>query len=131
MDNGIVHLRSSHTVPETMARLKKLVTDRGMAIVAHIDHSGDAAKAGLKMQPTELLIFGNAKSGTPLMVAAPTLALDLPLKALVWSEFEGRVWLSFNSSEYLQQRHNVPADLIGNIAGARRIFEEAAGEVSK
>jgi uncharacterized protein (DUF302 family) len=127
-DNGIVHLSSAHSVPETMARLKGLVTARGMTILAHIDHSGDAAKVGLKMQPAELLIFGNPKAGTPLMVAAPTLALDLPLKALVWAEHEGRVWLSFNSPEYLQQRHNVPADLIGNIAGARNIFEAAVAE---
>jgi uncharacterized protein (DUF302 family) len=96
-----------------------------MTILARIDHSGDAARVGLKMRPTELLIFGNPKGGTPLMVAAPTVALDLPLKALVWEEAEGKVWLSFNSPEYLQQRHQVPQELIGNIAGARLIFEEA------
>jgi uncharacterized protein (DUF302 family) len=124
-ENGLVHLSSAHSVSETMTRLKALVTARGMTILAHIDHSGDAAKVGLKMQPAELLIFGNPKAGTPLMVAAPTLALDLPLKALVWAESEGRVWLSFNSAEYLQQRHNVPENLIGNIAGARKLFEEA------
>jgi uncharacterized protein (DUF302 family) len=127
-ENGMVHLSSAHSVPDTMARLKTLVTARGMTILAHIDHSGDAAKVGLKMQPAELLIFGNPKAGTPLMVAAPTLALDLPLKALVWAESEGRVWLSFNSPEYLQQRHNVPENLIGNIAGARKLFEEATGQ---
>jgi len=126
-ENGMVHLSSAYSVSETMTRLKALVTARGMTIQAHIDHSGDAAKVGLKMQPAELLIFGNPKAGTPLMVAAPTLALDLPLKALVWAETGGRVWLSFNSSEYLQQRHNVPEDLIQNISGARKIFEEAAG----
>jgi uncharacterized protein (DUF302 family) len=126
-DKGMVHLNSAHSVPETMARLKSLVTARGMTILAHIDHSGDAAKVGLKMQPAQLLIFGNPKAGTPLMVAAPTLALDLPLKALVWAGPDGRVWLSFNTPEYLQQRHNVPESLIGNIAGARKIFEEAAG----
>jgi uncharacterized protein (DUF302 family) len=124
-ENGLVHLSSAHSVSETMTRLKALVTARGMTILAHIDHSGDAAKVGLKMQPAELLIFGNPKAGTPLMIAAPTLALDLPLKALVWAESEGRVWLSFNSAEYLQQRHNVPENLIGNIAGARKLFEEA------
>src|ERR1035438_757782 len=126
-ENGMVHLNSAYSVPETMARLTSLVTARGLTILAHIDHGGDAAKVGLKMQPAELLIFGNPKAGTPLMVAAPTLALDLPLKALVWAESDGRVWLSFNSPEYLQQRHNVPENLIGNIAGARKIFEEAAG----
>jgi uncharacterized protein (DUF302 family) len=127
-ENGMIHLSSAHSVSKTMARLKTLVTARGMTILAHIDHSGDAAKVGLKMQPAELLIFGNPRAGTPLMVAAPTLALDLPLKALVWAESEGRVWLTFNSPEYLQQRHNVPENLIGNIAGARKLFEEAAGQ---
>jgi uncharacterized protein (DUF302 family) len=125
VENGMIHLSSAHSVTETMARLKELVTARGMTIQAHIDHSGDATKVGLKMQPAELLIFGNPKAGTPLMVAAPTLALDLPLKGLVWADSEGKVWLSFNSTEYLQQRHNVPAELIGNIAGAKKIFEEA------
>ena len=124
-ENGMIHLSSAHSVSKTMARLKTLVTARGMTILAHIDHSGDAAKVGLKMQPAELLIFGNPRAGTPLMVAAPTLALDLPLKALVWAESEGRVWLTFNSPEYLQQRHNVPENLIGNIAGARKLFEDA------
>jgi uncharacterized protein (DUF302 family) len=126
-DRGMVHLNSAHSVPETMVRLKSLVTARGMTILAHIDHSGDAAKVGLKMQTAQLLIFGNPNAGTPLMVAAPTLALDLPLKALVWAGPDGRVWLSFNTPEYLQQRHNVPESLIGNIAGARKIFEEATG----
>jgi uncharacterized protein (DUF302 family) len=124
-ENGMVHLSSAHSVSETMTRLKALVTARGMTILAHIDHSGDAAKVGLKMQPAELLIFGNPKAGTPLMVAAPTLALDLPLKALVWAESDGGVWRSFNTPEYLQQRHNVPENLISNIAGARKLFEEA------
>jgi uncharacterized protein (DUF302 family) len=127
-DNGMVHLRSAYSVPETMTRLEALVAARGMKILARIDHSGDAAKVGIEMQPAQLLIFGNPKAGTPPMVAAPTLALDLPLKALVWEEFEGRVWLSFNSPEYLKQRHNVPESLISNIAGAHKIFEEAAGE---
>jgi len=129
-DNGMIHLRSSYSVTETLTRLEALVRAKGMAILAHIDHSGDAAKAGLKMQPAELLIFGNPKSGTPLMVAAPTLALDLPLKALVWEDTDGKVWLSYNTPEYLQQRHSVPQDLIQNIAGARKIFEEAVGEGS-
>jgi uncharacterized protein (DUF302 family) len=124
-DNGMVHLRSSYSVSETLKRLEELVLARGMTILARIDHSGDAAKVGLKMQPAKLLIFGNPKGGTPLMVAAPTVALDLPLKALVWEEAEGKVWLSFNSPEYLEQRHRVPQELIGNIAGARLIFEEA------
>jgi len=125
IDNGMVHLNSAYSVPETMERLETLVKARGLTILARIDHSGDAAKVGLKMQPAQLLIFGNAKAGTPLMVAAPTLALDLPLKALVWAETEGRVWLTFNSPDYLEHRHNVPHDLMPNIAGAQKLFEEA------
>jgi uncharacterized protein (DUF302 family) len=125
-DKGMMHLRSSHSAAETLRRLEGMVTARGMTILARIDHSGDAAKAGLKMQPAQLVIFGNAKAGTPLMIAAPTLALDLPLKALVWEDAEGQSWLSFNTSEYLQERHGVPPELMGNIGGARKIFEEAA-----
>jgi uncharacterized protein (DUF302 family) len=123
-DNGMVHLVSRYGAAETGKRLEDLVLARGLSILARIDHSGDAAKVGLTMQPAKLLIFGNPKAGTPLMVASPTLALDLPLKALVWEDVEGNVWLSYNSPEYLKQRHNVPDDLIKNIAGVRAIFEE-------
>ena len=126
-ENGMVHLRSIHTAAETITRLEALVLAHSMPVLARIDHSGDAAKVGIEMPPSQLLIFGNPMAGTPAMVAAPTLALDLPLKALVWEEFGGRVWLSFNSPSYLKQRHNVPDDLIANIAGAHKIFEEAAG----
>jgi len=126
-ENGIIHLSSAYSVRETITRLEALVLARGMSIQARIDHSDDAAKVGLKMQPAELLIFGNPKAGTPLMIAAPTVALDLPLKALVWEDAGGKVRLSFNSPEYLRQRHNVPGDLIQNITGARKIFEEAVG----
>jgi uncharacterized protein (DUF302 family) len=98
-DDGLVHLSSPHTVLETLARLETIVQAKGLTILARIDHSGDAAKAGLTMQPTKLLIFGNAKAGTPLMVAAPSLAIDLPLKALVWEDDQGKVWLSYNSPD--------------------------------
>ena len=123
--DGMVHLSSPHRVSETLQRLKSAVSARGIAILAEIDHSGDAAKAGLKMQPAQLLIFGNPKAGTPVMVAAPTAALDLPLKALVWEDTAGKVWLSYNSPEYLKQRHNIPDDLLKNISGIRAIAEEA------
>ncbi len=123
-DEGMVHLRSPRSVEETLTRLKGQVQARGIAIAAEIDHSGDAIKAGLTMKPTKLLIFGNAKSGTPLMIASPTLALDLPLKGLVWEDAEGQVWLSYNRPEYLQQRHGIPEELLGNIAGIRVIAEE-------
>ena len=123
--DGMVHLSSPHRVSETLQRLKSVVSARGIAILAEVDHSGDAAKAGLKMQPAQLLIFGNPKAGTPVMVASPTAALDLPLKALVWEDTAGKVWLSYNSPEYLKQRHNIPDDLLKNISGIRAIAEEA------
>jgi uncharacterized protein (DUF302 family) len=124
-DNGMVHLNSPHSVTETLARLESIVQSKGIAILARIDHSGDAAKAGLEMYPTKLLIFGNAKSGTPLMIASPTVAIDLPLKALVWQDADGKVWLSYNSPACLKQRHGVPDDLLQNIAGIVPICAEA------
>jgi uncharacterized protein (DUF302 family) len=124
-DNGMVHLSSVHSVAETMARLEALLKARGVAIFARIDHSGEAAKVGLEMRPTEVLVFGNPKAGTPLMVACPTVAIDLPLKALVWEDAEGKVSLSYNSPEYLRQRHGIPEELLANIAGPRVILEEA------
>ena len=125
--DGMVHLRSARSVEEALARLKDAVQARGIAMVAEIDHSGAAAKAGLTMRPTKLLIFGSPKAGTPVMVASPTVALDLPLKGLVWEDAEGQVWVSYNSPEYLQQRHGIPQELVANIAGIRAIAEEAAG----
>jgi uncharacterized protein (DUF302 family) len=122
---GLTHLPSPYSVADTLARLESVIASKGLTIFARIDHSGEAAKVGLTMQPTELLLFGSPKSGTPLMVASPTLAIDLPLKALVWQDVEGAVWLSYNSPEYLQQRHTIPDALIKNISGIRSICEEA------
>lgn len=124
-DNGLIHMSSPHTVLETLARLETIVQAKGLTILARIDHSGDAAKAGLKMQPTKLLIFGNAKSGTPLMVASPSVAIDLPLKALVWQDNDGKVWLSYNNPDYLKGRHGIPDNLMQNIAGIGPICLEA------
>jgi uncharacterized protein (DUF302 family) len=123
-DNGVIHLRSPYSFANTLQRLESVITTKGIAIFARIDHSGEAAKVGLTMPPTELLIFGSPKSGTPLMVASSSLALDLPLKALVSQDTEGAVWLSYNSPEYLQQRHDIPEALVKNIAGIRSICEE-------
>ena len=122
---GLVHLSSPHSVSETLARLEGVVRSKGVPILARIDHSRDAARVGLKMNATELLIFGNAKAGTPLMVASPTLAIDLPLKALVWQDADGKVWLSYNSPEYLGERHSVPPELLRNIAVIKVLCEEA------
>jgi len=124
-DNGIIHLSSPHSVSETLSRLETIVQAKGLTILAKIDHSGDAAKAGLTMQPMQLLIFGNAKSGTPLMIASPSVAIDLPLKALVWQDGETKVWLSYNSPNYLKQRHAIPDSLLQNIAGIGPICAEA------
>ena len=125
MDNGIVDVPSRYPVPETLARLEEILKDKGITVFALIDHSGEAEKAGLKMRPTQLLVFGSPKSGTPLMVAAPRLAIDLPLKALAWQDEKGQVWLSYNAPEYLQQRHGFPADLVKNIAGIAALLQKA------
>lgn len=122
---GLIHLRSSHSVPETIARLEGVVLSKGIPILARIDHSGGAARVGLRMMPTLLLIFGNAQAGTPLMLASPTLAIDLPLKALAWEDKNGNVWLSYNTPEYLGERHSVPDLLLPNIAGIGALCEEA------
>jgi uncharacterized protein (DUF302 family) len=116
MGNGIIDVPSRYSVPETLARLQSILKEKNITVFALIDHSGEAEKAGLKMRPTQLLVFGSPKGGTPLMVAAPRLAIDLPLKALAWQDEEGQVWLSYNSPEYLQQRHGFPAELMKNIA---------------
>jgi uncharacterized protein (DUF302 family) len=123
-DNGVIHLRSPYSLANTLQRLESAITTKGIAIFARIDHSGEAAKVGLAMPSTELLIFGSPKSGTPLMVASPSVAIDLPLKALVSQDTEGAVWLSYNSPEYLQQRHDIPEALVKNIGRIRSICEE-------
>jgi len=123
--DGMVHLSSQHSASETVKRLESLITARGLSILARIDHSGDAAKVGMKMPATELLIFGSPRSGTPVMIASPTAALDLPLKALIWEDTYGKVWLSYNRPEYLEQRHSIPNHLLKNISGIRTIAEEA------
>jgi uncharacterized protein (DUF302 family) len=125
LDNGLVHLASPHSFADTQSRLEAIVQRKGLTILARVDHSGDAAKAGLKMQPAHLLIFGNPKAGTPVMVAAPTAAIDLPLKALVWQDDKGTVWLSYNSSAWLKERHAIPDALVQNIAGIAAVCEEA------
>ncbi|HXJ93404.1 MAG TPA: DUF302 domain-containing protein [Terriglobia bacterium] len=124
-DNGMVHLRSPYSVPETLKRLESLLQAKNLAVFARVDHSGEAERAGLAMRPTQLLLFGSPKAGTPLMVASPTLAIDLPLKALAWQDTDGQVWLSYNSPDYLKQRHGFPDDLVKNIAGAGALLEKA------
>ena len=126
-ERGLIHLESKHSVDETLQRLQSLLQEKNIKVFALIDHSGEAEKAGLTMRPTKLLIFGNPKGGTPLMQAAPTAAIDLPLKALIWEDADGRVKLSYNDPAYLQRRHNIPAELLPNIAGVNGLLEKAAG----
>jgi uncharacterized protein (DUF302 family) len=124
-DNGMVHLSSPYSVPDTLKRLESLLQAKNLTVFARVDHSGEAEKVGLTMRPTQLIIFGSPKGGTPMMVASPTLAIDLPLKALAWEDADGKVWLSYNSPDYLKHRHQVSDDLIKNIAGIGAILEQA------
>ena len=124
---GMVDVPSNHSVDETVGKLKTILQAKGVTLFALIDHSGEAEKVGMKMLPTRLLIFGNPKSGTPIMLAAPSSAIDLPLKILVWEDDRGKVWISYNSPEYLQQRHGLPQELMQNIA----VVETLAAKVGE
>jgi uncharacterized protein (DUF302 family)/uncharacterized membrane protein YidH (DUF202 family) len=125
-DNGIVNILCRQSVDRTLEKLEEILRAKGVAVFALIDHSGEAAKVGMKMPPTKVLIFGNPKAGTPLMLAAPSLAIDLPLKILVWQDGENKVWISYNTPEYLQKRHAVPQDLMQNIAVVQTLAAKAA-----
>ena len=116
IDNGIITKPSHHPVDETVERLKGLLQAKGITLFALVDHSGEAGKVGLSMPPTKLLIFGNPQTGTPLMLAAPSVALDLPLKILIWQDSGGKVWLSYNSPAYLQERHGLSPALVPTLA---------------
>jgi len=113
---GIINAPSNHSVDQTVEKLKGILQAKGVTLFALVDHSGEAEKVGMKMRPTKLLIFGSPRAGTPLMLAAPSIAIDLPLKILVWEDNQGKVWVSYNSSAYLQERHGVPQELLQNIA---------------
>jgi uncharacterized protein (DUF302 family) len=112
-------------VDETLQRLEAAFAAAKLQVFAKVDHSGEAEKVGLKMLPAKLLIFGNPKGGTPLMVAAPSLAIDLPMKALVSQDAQGEVWVTYNDPAYLQERHGVPQELIKNLAGAGALMQKA------
>ena len=124
-NNGIVNKPSKHSVERTVETLTNILKSKGVAVFALIDHSGEAEKVGLKMRPTKLLIFGNPKAGTPLMLASPSSAIDLPLKILVWEDARGKVWVSYNSPEYLRERHGLPQELMQNIAVAEGLATKA------
>lgn len=123
--DGIISKPSKYSVSETLHRLETILTEKGIKIFARVDHSGEAEKAGLKMPPTQLLIFGNPKGGTPVMLAAPTSAIDLPLKALAWQDAAGQVWLSYNDPVYIQRRYSLSADVMKPLAGIGAVIEQA------
>jgi len=125
-ENGIVTIRGRHSVAQTVEKLEEILRAKGIQLFALIDHDGEAGKVGLQMPPTRLLIFGSPKAGTPLMVAAPAIAIDLPLKILVWEDLNGEVRISYNSPEYLAARHGLPPGLSKNIAVVEALARQAA-----
>ena len=122
---GLIHLPSPYPIAETLKRVETALQSHSLTIFCLVDHSGEAEKVGLQMPPTKLLIFGNPKGGTPLMLASPTVAIDFPLKALVWEDAEGKVWLTYNRPDYLKQRHNLPENLMKNISGLGALLQAA------
>ena len=124
--NGIVTIPGHQSVDRTVQKLEELLQSKGVKLFALIDHSGEAEKAGMHMRPTKLLIFGNPKAGTPLMIASPAIAIDLPIKILVWQDGESKVWISYNAPAYLQARHGLPPDLVRNIAVVEALAAKAA-----
>jgi uncharacterized protein (DUF302 family) len=123
---GIITIASNHSVCGTVEELKGILQAKGVNLFALVDHSGEAEKVGMKMPPTKLLIFGSPRGGTPVMLAAPSIAIDLPLKILVWEDVDGKVRISYNSPAYLQQRHGVPQELLQNIAVVEMLAAKAA-----
>jgi uncharacterized protein (DUF302 family) len=123
---GLIDIPSNHSVDETVTKLEGILQAKGITLFALVDHSGEAAKAGMKMRPTKLLIFGNPRAGTPVMLAAPSSAIDLPLKILVWEDDQGKVWITYNSPSYLQERHNLRSELLPNIAMIETLAAKAA-----
>ena len=127
-ERGIVWISSQHSVAVTIDRLEALLKAKGVMVFARIDFSGDAGRAGLTMRPEQLLIFGNPKAGTALMVAAPTAGLDLPLKALVFEDGDARTWIAYNDPQYILTRHALAADLRANLAALIPLLRRAGDE---
>ncbi len=121
---GIISKASKYSVPETLDRVEAVLREKGIRVFARVDHSGEAEKVGLKMRPTQVLIFGNPKGGTPVMLAAPTAAIDLPLKALAWQDDDGKVWLSYNDPEYLKKRFGLTDEQIKTLSGIGSVIEQ-------
>ena len=128
--DGLISLRSHFTQEETLAHLEKAIQAKGLTVFARIDHASGAAAAGLALRPTLLLIFGNARGGTPLMQAAQTVGIDLPLKALVWTDADRVTWVSYNDPEWLATRHGVAAAVAGPVQGLRGVLAALAAEAT-
>jgi uncharacterized protein (DUF302 family) len=126
-NSGLIHLSIGHSVDEAISKLKRILAEKEVTLFTVIDHSGEATKVGMKMRPTKLAIFGNPKAGTPIMLASPNSAIDLPLKILIWEDDHGKVWVTYNSPAYLQQRHNLPPEVLPNISA----IEVLANAVAK
>ena len=124
--DGLISIRSKHSVDETVIAIVGLLREKNIKLFAVIDHSGEAKQAGLQMPPTRLVIFGNPKGGTPLMLASPSAAIDLPLKLLVAQDNAGNVWISYNSPEYLAKRHTLPLEKLAVLSAAESIANQAA-----
>ena len=125
-NNGVINKLSNHSVDQIVERLKQIMAANGATLFAVVDHSGEAEKVGLKMLPTKLLIFGNPKAGTPIMLATPSVALDLPLKILVWEDTQGKVWTSYNSAEYVRERHDLSPEFLPNLAVVEALAAKAS-----
>ena len=128
-NNGIISQLSQYSVPVTIDRLEAVLEVKGITIFARIDQQAEAEKVGLSLCPTQLLLFGNPKAGTSLMVAEPTIALDLPLKVLAWEATDGKVWVSYNDPNYLKQRFSLSDELVKNIAIIAPLINEALSYV--
>ena len=124
--SGVIDFASSHSVPDAIDRLESLARSSGLLVFARIDFSGDAGRAGLAMRPMQMLLFGNPKGGTPLLIQAPRSGLDLPVKALAWQDANGKVWVSLNDPEYIARRHGLPTELAQRLAGAAELARKAA-----
>ena len=125
-ERGLVDLPSNHSVEETVERLTGILKAKAITLFALVDHGGEAEKAGIKMRPTKLFVFGNPKAGTPVMLASPSSAIDLPLKILIWEDANDKVWITYNSPIYLQERHNIPPELLQNIAVIEPLAKKVA-----
>ena len=124
-NKGIIDKPSNLSVDQTVEKLKNILQSKGVTLFALVDHNGQAENVGMKMRPTKLLIFGSPKAGTPLMLAVPSSAIDLPLKMLIWEDAQGKVWVSYNSPDYLKQRHGLPQELLQNIAVVETLAAKA------